>query len=56
MREIEVRFQMFGSAFIEADSAENARKAVATELIEWSGFGTDIDSIDIDGVDTEVDS
>jgi hypothetical protein len=44
---------MYGSAKIEADSLEEALDLASTELINWSGAGTDLDEVEVDGSDVE---
>lgn len=56
MSAFEVRFNMFGAATVDAANTEEAAKLVSGDLIRWSGFGTDLDDVQVDGVDTEVES
>jgi hypothetical protein len=56
MSTFEVRFQMFGTATVDASNAKDAQQLVSHDLINWSGFGTDLEDVEVDGVDTEIDA
>lgn len=53
MPRFEVTWKMYGTAIMEADSMEQAVDLVSDDLMGWHGFGTDIDSVQVDGADVE---
>jgi hypothetical protein len=53
MSTFEVCWKMYGTAEVEADSMDEAVSIAAKELIHWDGFGTDLESVSVDGTDVE---
>lgn len=54
MKTFEVTWSMFGEAQVEAETEEEAHKLASEELIEWSGFGTELDDVMVSGAQVEV--
>lgn len=51
MPTFEITWSMFGSATVEADTEQEAVNLASSELINWSGFGVDLEEVAVDGVD-----
>ena len=53
MSEYEVTWSMYGTARVEASSAEEAGSIASRELIHWNGFGVDLADVSVDGSEAE---
>jgi len=52
-KSFEVTWKMYGTAKVEASSMDEAIERASNELMGWSGFGLDLESVWVDGADVD---
>lgn len=55
MASFEITWSMFGTATIDAPNEAEAAKLASSDLMNWGGFGVDLEDVQVDGADIEVD-